>query len=200
MNVANAMAAAAAAYAAGAHLHDIRNGLRTFSATYYQAPGRLNVVDVGGVRVVIDYCHNAPGMRALGEFVERLAPDVPGTLEKPRRIGVIATAGDRRDQDMLDLGRAAAPHFDTILVREDVRLRGRERGETAELVADGVREAMREGSRCRSLEVVTDELEATRAALERANPGDLVVICADQTQQVWAELEDLSRGGLSRGL
>src|SRR5439155_532034 len=31
MNVANALAAAAAAWAAGAHLHDIRQGLRTFS-------------------------------------------------------------------------------------------------------------------------------------------------------------------------
>ena len=63
MNVANALAAAAAAWAAGAHLHDIRQGLRTFSTSFFQAPGRLNLVDVGGVRVVIDYCHNVDGMR-----------------------------------------------------------------------------------------------------------------------------------------
>ena len=31
MNVANALAAAAAAWASGAHLHDIRQGLRTFT-------------------------------------------------------------------------------------------------------------------------------------------------------------------------
>ena len=43
MNVANALAAAAAAWAAGAHLHDIRQGLRTFSTSFFQAPGRLNL-------------------------------------------------------------------------------------------------------------------------------------------------------------
>ncbi|HEY7600819.1 MAG TPA: cyanophycin synthetase, partial [Candidatus Limnocylindrales bacterium] len=52
MNVANALAAAAAAWAAGAHLHDIRQGLRTFSTSIYQAPGRLNLFDLNGVKVV----------------------------------------------------------------------------------------------------------------------------------------------------
>ncbi|HEY8799600.1 MAG TPA: Mur ligase family protein, partial [Candidatus Limnocylindrales bacterium] len=56
MNVANALAAAAAAWAAGAHIHDIRQGLRTFSTSFFQAPGRLNLLDVNGIRVVIDYC------------------------------------------------------------------------------------------------------------------------------------------------
>ena len=44
MNVQNAMAAAAAAFAAGASLHDIRQGLRSFSTNYYLSPGRLNEV------------------------------------------------------------------------------------------------------------------------------------------------------------
>ena len=50
MNVANALAAAAAAWAAGAHLHDIRQGLRTFTTSYFQAPGRLNEVEVRGLQ------------------------------------------------------------------------------------------------------------------------------------------------------
>ena len=71
MNVQNALAAAAAAFAAGAPLHDIRQGLRTFTTTYYLSPGRLNEVEVNGVNVIVDYCHNAPGMRMLGDFVDR---------------------------------------------------------------------------------------------------------------------------------
>jgi len=70
MNVANALAAAAAAWAAGAHLHDIRQGLRTFSTSFFQAPGRLNLIEMNGYKVVIDYCHNVDGMRRLTEFVE----------------------------------------------------------------------------------------------------------------------------------
>ena len=77
MNVANALAAAAAAWAAGAHLHDIRQGLRTFSTSFFQAPGRLNLLELDGMRVVIDYCHNVDGMRKLTDFVDRMMVDAP---------------------------------------------------------------------------------------------------------------------------
>ena len=72
MNVQNSLAAAAAAFAAGAPLHDIRQGLRTFTTSYYLSPGRLNQIEVNGVNVIVDYCHNAPGMRMLGDFVDRI--------------------------------------------------------------------------------------------------------------------------------
>ena len=48
MNVQNLLAAVAAAHVSGAHLHDIRHGLRTFTTDFFQAPGRLNLVDLGG--------------------------------------------------------------------------------------------------------------------------------------------------------
>ncbi len=141
MNVQNALAAAAAAFASGAPLHDIRQGLRTFSTSYYLSPGRLNEVEVNGVNVIVDYCHNAPGMRMLGDFVDRVGDSLESSheLARPSRIGVIATAGDRRDEDMRELGEIAAQHFDVVIVREDVALRGRDRGDVAGLVAEGVR-------------------------------------------------------------
>src|SRR6185369_17235534 len=107
MNVANALAAAAAAWAAGAHLHDIRQGLRTFTTSFFQAPGRLNYLEVGGVRVVIDYCHNVDGMRNLADFARRMsgdgdAPAGSGGNGKHgtggRAIGVFGRPGDRRDE------------------------------------------------------------------------------------------------------
>jgi cyanophycin synthetase len=194
MNVQNSLAAAAAAFAAGAPLHDIRQGLRTFSTNYYLSPGRLNQIEVDGVHVVVDYCHNAPGMRALGDFIDKLGESLLATsdIAKPSRIGVIATAGDRRDEDMLELGSVAADHFDVIVVREDNALRGRERGETSELVARGVRKRIAEGARCKQVEIVLDEIDATRRAMARANKGDLVVICVDKHAAVLAELESWS--------
>ena len=116
MNVQNALAAAAAAFAAGAPLHDIRQGLRTFSTNYYLSPGRLNEVEVNGVNVIVDYCHNAPGMKMLGDFVDRVGESLESShdLARPSRIGIIATAGDRRDQDMRELGHIAAQHFDVV--------------------------------------------------------------------------------------
>ena len=133
MNVANAMAAAGAAFAAGAPLHDIRQGLRTFTTSYYLSPGRMNLLDVHHVDVVVDYCHNAPGMRMLGDFVESYSAQKAGQadLAKASRIGMIGAAGDRRDDDIRELGMVAADHFDVIVVREDHRLRGREAGVAA---------------------------------------------------------------------
>ena len=197
MMVQNAMAAAAAAHAAGAHLHDIRQGLRSFTTSIYQAPGRLNVFEMDGVKVILDYAHNAAGLETLGDFVDRLASDSarserPGEASRDANlvVGVVATAGDRRDEDMRQLGRVAARHFDIVIVREDRNPRGRKPGETAELVVEGVREAINEGNaRAGTVEIVLDEMDAARKALDRARPGDVVVLCVDYATEVYKELE-----------
>src|SRR6185436_13635377 len=180
-NVANALAAAAAAWAAGAHLHDIRQGLRTFSTSFFQAPGRLNLLEIGGVRLVIDYCHNVDGMRQLTDFVSRMMVENPtksgrlgssgNATRSGRAIGVIGIPGDRRDDDQREYGAIAATQFDEIIVREDKNLRGRQPGETASNVLDGIRAARAAGSsRALKAEKILDELTAVRAALRRAAP------------------------------
>jgi len=194
-NVANAMAAAGATFASGAGLHEIRQGLRTFTTSYYLSPGRMNQVNVHNVDVIVDYCHNAAGMEKLGDFIDRYAEMKAGQAEFGRisRIGVVATAGDRRPEDMQHLGAVAADFFDVIVVREDERLRGRERGFTAAQVAAGVRQRMEAGPvRCRQVEVVIDETEAVRNVMARANPGDIVVLSVDQHAEVMAELEAMT--------
>ena len=173
MNVQNSLAAAAAAFAAGAPLHDIRQGLRTFSTNYYLSPGRLNEVEVNGVNVIVDYCHNAPGhARCSATSSTGSARRLTSTSElgKPSRIGV-----DRHRRRPARRGHASSSarsppqHFDVVIVREDDNLRGRARGETAGLVAEGVRQAMADGARCKQVEIVLDEIEAVRHAMARAN-------------------------------
>jgi cyanophycin synthetase len=196
MNVANALAAAAAAWAAGAHLHDIRQGLRTFTTSFFQAPGRLNYIEVGGVRVVIDYCHNVDGMRNLADFARRMNGVGDGAANgngkaggaQGRAIGVIGMPGDRRDEDMRDYGALAAGAFDEIIIREDRNLRGRAAGVAATLVAEGVRRAREDGSgRTIRTDKILDEMTAVKTALRRANPGDLVVMCVDDSVAVYKE-------------
>jgi cyanophycin synthetase len=199
MNVQNALAATAAAWAAGAHLHDIRQGLRTFTTSYFMAPGRMNMFELDGYRVVVDYAHNPPAMAALGDFVERLSVPSAGGARAPvtgRRIAVIATAGDRRDDDIVELGRVAARSFDEIIVREDANNRGRPRGDTAALIVRGVEAAGTDG-RVTAVSTILDEIEATRAALDRAAPNDVVVLCVDHANQVWKELQRREHGASS---
>ena len=208
MNVANALAAAAAAWAAGAHLHDIRQGLRTFSTSFFQAPGRLNLLDIGGVRLVIDYCHNVDGMRQLADFVTRMMTEPqtkagrigtsgPGA-RAGRAIGVLGIPGDRRDEDQREYGALAAGAFDEIIVREDKNLRGRAPGETAANVIEGVRAAKAAGTaRATRADKVLEEMTAVRTALRRAIPGDLVVACVDDAIAVYREA--MAATGASRG-
>ena len=214
MNVANALAAAATAWSAGAHLHDIRQGLRTFSTSFFQAPGRLNLVDVGGVRVVIDYCHNVDGMRQLADFVQRMMVEpqtkagrlgtgsASGSKGAPvrngRAIGVIGIPGDRRDEDQREYGALAATAFDEIIVREDKNLRGRAPGETAAHVLEGVRSLKGDAaSRVGRSDKVLEEIDAVRTALRRAIPGDLVVCCVDDAIGVYRTA--MAAAGASRG-
>jgi cyanophycin synthetase len=200
MNVANALAAAAAAWAAGAHLHDIRQGLRTFTTSFFQAPGRLNELEVRGFKVVIDYSHNVDGMRQLAEFVRltmtgygrrrgRAGRDADAAAGagawRGRSIGVIGIPGDRRDEDMREYGALAAAAFDEIYVREDANLRGRRPGETASIVLDGIRAARAAGARCSRADAILDEHEAAQQGLRRAQPGDLVVVCADDAAGIY---------------
>lgn len=191
MNVANALAAAAAAWAAGAHLHDIRQGLRTFSTSFFQAPGRLNEIELNGFRVILDYCHNVDGMRRLAEFVGLMMAPRNGheaaadTRRGSRAIAVIGMPGDRRDEDHREYGRLAGHAFDTIVVREDGNKRGRQPGDSARLVAEGVRQAQAEGGRCAEVTEVIDEHEAAAAAIARARPADLVMLCSDDITGVY---------------
>ena len=90
---------------------------------------------------------------------------------------------------MRALGRVAARYFDDVIIREDRSARGRERGETAGLILEGVREAMAEGARAGHVDVVLDEMAATRKALDRSRQGDLVVLCVDEATEVFKELE-----------
>ena len=204
MNVANALAAAAAAWAAGAHLHDIRQGLRTFSTSFFQAPGRLNELDVNGRKVILDYCHNVDGMRRLTEFVDALMRPTNGQAADdgrtaPRAIGVIGMPGDRRDEDHIEYGRLAGHSFDVVIVRQDKNLRGRKSGESAELVLAGVHKAQKEGGRGREGIIVLDELESAAAGLRAAGHGDVVVICADDVTGVYRRVmeEAGSVGGVA---
>jgi cyanophycin synthetase len=195
VNVANAMAAAGAAFAAGAPLHDIRQGLRTFTTSYDRSPGRMNLLDINRLEVVVDYCHNPPGMRLLGDFVESYSAQKAGrsTPGESSRIGMIGVPGDRRDGDIREMGFIAAEHFDVVVVREDFPLRGRQPGVAAALVVEGAHARMAERpARCRQVEIVLDELEAVRDCMARAKTGDLVVLCVDQHQSVMGVLEEIA--------
>jgi cyanophycin synthetase len=119
-NVQNAMFAAALAFSLDIKLDAIRQGLRTFDSTFFQAPGRMNVYDEHPFKVIFDYAHNAHAVRAMADLAARL--EVRG-----RRIVVVAGPGDRRDEDIRAIAEQVAGRFDHYICRRDDELRGRGR-------------------------------------------------------------------------
>ena len=177
-NVQNAMFAAAMAFSMGLKLEDIRHGLRTFDTTFFQAPGRMNIYDEHPFKVILDYGHNPAAVEAMCQLVERL--EVTG-----RRICVIAAPGDRRDEDIKDIGRIAAGRFDRYICRRDDQLRGRKSDEVPHLLRDSLLE---HGTPADAITVISDEQLAVDAALREAQAGDLLLIFADAITRSWKQL------------
>ena len=171
----NALAAAACALSLGVAPDVVASVLQEFGADAQDNPGRLDVRDVGGVKVVVDYGHNAAALEALAPTLRAMCAG--------SRIGVVGLPGDRRDEDALALGRAAAETFDVVLCKEDQDRRGRQPGEVAQRIAQGVRLA---GGRAR---IVLSEREALHEALREARAGDLVAVFYEHLGEVLDEIE-----------
>ncbi len=177
-NVQNAMFAAALAYNMHISLEDIRQGLRTFGSTFFQAPGRMNIYDEHPFRVILDYAHNPAAVTAMCELVDRF--DIEG-----RRIVVLSAPGDRRDEDIRRIAEIAAGHFDYFICRCDDNRRGRGTDEVAVMQKNRLLEA---GISADQIEVIPDEQEATLRALEFAETGDLVLVLGDNTTRAWKQI------------
>jgi cyanophycin synthetase len=184
-NVQNAMFAAAMAFSLGMKLDAIRQGLRTFDSTFFQAPGRMNVFNEHPFKVLFDYGHNAHAVGVMADLAQRL--DVQG-----RRIVVLAGPGDRRDEDLVAIARAAAGRFDHYICRRDDGLRDRAPDEVPRIQAQALREA---GVPAASISVIPDEQQAVEAALNMGQPGDLVLIFADALVRSWKQITKFKPAG-----
>ena len=168
--IANALASCLAAFAQGVDIEDIRKGVRTFEISAEQIPGRMNLFDLGEYHVLIDYAHNPHGYKAVGDFVKNW---------QGSRIGVVGGPGDRRDEDLILLGRISAQIFDRIIIKEDEDPRGREPGEVADLITKGICQE----NPSSKYEVILKETEAIDAGLSQARENNLVVIFPDKVNQ-----------------
>ena len=179
----NILAAIATAYVQGMRYDDIRAGLLSFFPSPSLTPGRLNLMRVPKGRVLVDYAHNAAAIRGLMEFVE--------SVDANRRIGVITAPGDRRDEDLRNVGRLAA-HFDYVVVKEDEYRRGRDEGNIAELIIEGLRDG---GLQDSQYATVFDETEAISHAMRLMKDNDLVVILADDVSASLETVRGFSADG-----
>lgn len=176
-NISNALAAVSAALALGISDDAIRDGLASFRGDESDNPGRGNWFeyevtkdgDKGLVRILVDFAHNEHGMLALADTVRQTPSE--------RVVLLIGQAGDRSDQDIGDMVRAACRmQPGSLLVTE---LPGYERGRQPFEVRALIRQdAMAAGIPKQAIETFDSPAQAAAHALEHIRPGDLVVLLA----------------------
>ncbi|MGD9619589.1 MAG: cyanophycin synthetase [Mycolicibacterium sp.] len=177
-NVENAMFAAGMAYALGKTLDQISSGLRTFDNSFFQSPGRMNVFDEHGFRVILDYGHNEAAVGAMVDVVDRLKP-------RGRKIVGVTCPGDRRDEDAAAIAAKVAGHFDTYICHRDDNLRDRGPDEVPMLLRDAL---IAEGVAPDAITIIGEEDKALEAALEQAQPDDLVLYFCEAITRCWKQI------------
>ncbi len=120
----NAMAATAVARGMGMSALMIAEALATFSG-FVNNKGRTNIYRVNEGFVVVDYGHNPNAIEAIGKMISSWGL---------RSTGIISFPGDRTDSVIEAASRQAAIAFDRIIIKGDKDLRGRKKGEVAEMM------------------------------------------------------------------
>ena len=156
-NVANALAAAAGALAAGVPLEKVAAGLGRAPAV----PGRMErVAGPQEITVLIDYAHTEDAVRAA---LETLRPLTRG------KLWIVLGAGGDRDQGKRPkMAAAAASLADEVILTSD-----NPRSEDPAVILREMRSGVSSGSR---VQVIESRSEAIRAVVLGAAKGDVVLI------------------------
>ena len=166
-NIQNILPVVLAGFIRGFKIEDMRLALETFIPSPTQTPGRMNMFQFRNFQVMVDYAHNTAGFQAIAKFLEK--------IDATPKIGIIAGVGDRRDEDIINLGKIAAQMFDRIIVRQDRNLRGRSEQEIIDFMLEGIKSV----DASKEVEVIPTESEAIDHAIATAPKGAFLVICSD---------------------
>lgn len=166
-NLANALAATAAAFVLKVPLAAIRSALARFGRDPADNRGRNNRFRIGAATVIADFGHNPDSLAAVFAGVR---------TQRTGRLAVsLGQAGDRDDEAIRALGALAAAERPDLLVLKDMPKyrRGRAPGEIPRL--------LREGALAAGLaQAAIVEVEGDRAALAHVlawlRPQDLAVL------------------------
>ncbi len=166
-NIQNVLPTVLASFIQGFKIADIKLALETFIPSPAQTPGRMNMFRFKNFDLMLDYAHNPAGFKAIGDFLSN--------VDATEKIGVIAGVGDRRDEDILELGALSAQMFDKIIIRQDKNLRGRSEENLIDLMKQGIASV----DPSKEVLVIPKESEAILHAVGNAKKDSFIVICSD---------------------
>lgn len=181
LNNDNILAASAALYAFGTDIEIIKKTLKTFKPDKEMLPGRMNLFEIDGTKILVDYAHNNTGLLGIGEYLSNFSC---------RKIGVVDSPGDRSDEVIKRLGKISSEIFDSLIFYEGIDLRGREKGEVTELLKNG---ALENGFEESHVKVFTDYKNAWKTGLELCETGDFLVILSGRGKETIEVIENFKQ-------
>ena len=111
----------------------------------------------------------------------------------PKNIGLISGTGDRRDEDIRELGEISARHFDEIIIRCDKNLRGR----TAQEIIDLLKQGIQNVNPNIPVLIIPDENKALEHIYANHEAGVLYTIMCDVVAGALDKLRELKERELS---
>ncbi len=163
----NVLAATLAASIYGLKTEIISEALKTFYPSPEQTPGRMNIFEINGNQLLVDFAHNPDGFAGIRDFLTNVKSDF--------KIGIIVGTGDRKDEDTIELGRISAQMFDLTLIHQVKFLRGKNADDLVELIVEGIHKHSSEAKWMR----IPDTEEPLAFALKQANGNSYIVALSD---------------------
>jgi cyanophycin synthetase len=175
----NVLPATLAAFISGIRMDHIRDALSNFIPSPQNTPGRMNMFDFGDFKLLMDYAHNEGGYQELKKYASHINASI--------KVGVIAATGDRREQDIINLGRLAAEIFDQIIIRHDRDGRGKTNTQLTDLLMQGIRQVKPN----MQVTVISDEFEAIDFAINNAERDAWIFANLDNVHNTLAHVQKL---------
>jgi UDP-N-acetylmuramoyl-L-alanyl-D-glutamate--2,6-diaminopimelate ligase len=171
-NVHNALAVVALGEGLGLDPAAIREGL----ASVPVVPGRMERIDAGQpFGVIVDFAHSPASLQTVLDLLAPLAASRGGGL-----IAVFGSAGERDTAKRPIMGRIAGERARVVVVTDEDP-RSEDRQAILDAIAEGAEAAGKR--REHDLLVIADRRAAIDAAIERARPGDIVLLAGKGHEQ-----------------
>lgn len=174
-NVQNALGVVGLCKALNLPTEAIRAGLKDFGSNAEDNPGRGNIYEINGIKVLVDFAHNEHSMRAVVKTINQ--------LPAKRKIAMFSHAGDRSDDEIRNLTEAVTELDASLYVVTELEryLRGREIGEVPAIVDEYLRNKSIPSEK---IQHAANPLAGAKIAMDFAQPGDVVLlfVLADREQ------------------
>jgi cyanophycin synthetase len=108
-------------------------------------------------------------------------------LEYPKKIGLVSGTGDRRDEDIREMGALSAKYFDEIIIRLDKNLRGRSADEIIALLKEGIEQT----NPLIPTMVIANEEEALEYIYAHPQNGALYIVMCDEVTGALEKIKEL---------